>query len=141
MNKLIILTLIALLSYAQSTFSSSSVKPQPKRNNVVSATEMATMIDTAKETVFYDIRPYIEYSIFHAPKSVNLPMQYLNNRMDEVKKYKQVVLIANEEKEAALAMQMIKARFPEINVKILAGGVGSWVQAGFTINNDLPHGC
>lgn len=141
MSRLILLTLILLLTYAQTTYPSAPVTKQHAQSAAIAPAELAKMMETAKDTVYYDIRPYIEYSIFHAPKSVNMPMQYLKNRLDEVQRYKQVVLIANEEREAALAMQIIRARYPEIKVRILSGGVGSWVQSGMPIQNELPHGC
>ncbi|WP_277656107.1 rhodanese-like domain-containing protein [Seleniivibrio woodruffii] len=141
MKKPFILILILLLAYSQSTFSSAPAKTSKVPNVMIAPAELAKMMESAKETVYYDIRPYIEYSIFHAPKSVNMPMRYLNNRIDEVKKYNQIVIIANDEKEAALAAQMIRAKYPDKRVRILSGGVDSWVKSGLPIQNELPHGC
>jgi len=141
MNKLFIPVLILLLTYSQSTFSSAPAKTPHVQNVMIAPADLAKMMETAKETVYYDIRPYIEYSIFHAPKSVNMPMRYLNNRIEEVKRYSQIVIIANDDREAALAMQIIRAKYPDKKIRILSGGVGAWVQSGQPIQNELPHGC
>ncbi|MCD8553486.1 rhodanese-like domain-containing protein [Seleniivibrio sp.] len=134
--------LILLLAICTESISYSSPE-QVNRNNKasISAPELSAMMGKSSKFVYYDLRTYLEYSIVHIPKSINLPMQYLKNRMDEINGHNEIVLLANDEKEAALASQMIKSRYPGKTVRFLSGGINSWINAGYPIQNEIPHGC
>ncbi|MGE4266787.1 MAG: rhodanese-like domain-containing protein [Deferribacterales bacterium] len=140
MRTVLLILLLAVCTESIS-YSSSGQKTVGGIKTAVSAQELLKITGASSKFVYYDLRTYLEYSIVHVPKSINLPMQYLKNRMDEIGGHDEIILIANDEKEAALASQMIKSRYPDKTIRFLGGGIGSWINAGYPIQNEIPHGC
>ena len=83
---------------------------------------------------FIDVRTISEFAAGHAPKTVNLPLDKLENEISELDKTKPVYIICQTGRRSQKGAEILqKAGFKKIfNVK---GGTAEWISAGLPTEN------
>ncbi len=83
---------------------------------------------------FLDVRTQDEWDQFHLTKSTLIPLDQLPNRMSELPKDREIVVIclSGHRSQSAVAI-MQQAGFT--NVSYLSGGLQAWMAAGYPVQN------
>jgi len=85
----------------------------------------------ARGVLLVDVREQAEYAQGHVPGTVNIPMEHLPARLDELDRHSPVhVICASGRRSAAMAEFLTGAGFDALNV---AGGTSAWIRAGHPI--------
>ncbi|GAB4338727.1 MAG: hypothetical protein Kow00117_20030 [Phototrophicales bacterium] len=83
--------------------------------------------------VLIDVRTRQEFSQGHLPNAMNIPMDEVNTRMDEIPNDITVILVcATGNRSGMVASALTKAGYT--NVYNLEGGTMSWLRLGLPIN-------
>jgi glyoxylase-like metal-dependent hydrolase (beta-lactamase superfamily II)/rhodanese-related sulfurtransferase len=86
-------------------------------------------------TVVIDVREPVEYARGHVPRAINVPQADLADRLDELPRDRQLVLICQGGYRSLRAAQFLKQMGFD-RVASVAGGTAAWVAAG----NPVDHG-
>lgn len=93
----------------------------------ITVVELAT---TSNRTVI-DVREDFEYSAGHAPGAVSIPLQQLQDRLDELRDAAPVYIICQSGGRSAQATAALAAMGVDaINVD---GGTSAWISAGLPL--------
>ena len=90
----------------------------------------ATRLYNRDEAVFVDIRNENAYQTSHLPGAVNIPMEYLDQRQDRLKRFKDrsIVVYCDNGQRTLKAVNALKALgWPEVHQ--LRGGLNAWREA------------
>ncbi|MBK8254706.1 MAG: rhodanese-like domain-containing protein [Polyangiaceae bacterium] len=77
----------------------------------------------AKGALLLDVRTHEEFTASHIPGAKNIPVQELAARMDELKKYKSVVVYCRSGARSAAATGLLKRAGHEV---LDIGAMGNW---------------
>ena len=116
----------------------SGVAHVPTDIKEVSPAEAQTAVSKAYSQ-FIDVRTAEEYTVGHAARAVNIPLDALTSKLDTLKKNEPVYLICqtgNRSKKAAAILQ--GAGFN--NVLNVTGGTSAWADAKLPMETKPPHG-
>jgi len=90
----------------------------------------ATLAAQNEGALIVDIRPVDDYEEFHIPKSVNIPLSDLPDRMDEIPMEVHVILAGTLGRASLEARDiLIEAGYEQVSS--LEGGVMAWYDAGY----------
>lgn len=110
------------------------------RPSEVTASELNSLLSQNRVKVV-DTRAYMDYSISHIGGALSLPARYLGTRMSELNSYGNILLITEDAKEEKAVIGQIRKAYPKKTIILLKGGINDWFDAGYHVDNDLPHGC
>ena len=99
----------------------------------ISAGELAERLSLGDVTVL-DVRGHAEWDAGHLPGVSNLPVGYLESRLDEVPRNRTVVVHCQSGSRSAIAASVLRARGLH-NVVNLAGGFVAWQAAGLPVEH------
>ncbi len=105
--------------------------PEAPQVTEVDVLALAAALEAGTVPVLVDVRTPAEYANGHVPLAINIPVDELPGRMDELSAYRDVslyVICQSGGRSSRAANQLLDAGFKApINVE---GGTGAWVQAG-----------
>ncbi|MGB8782187.1 MAG: rhodanese-like domain-containing protein [Terriglobales bacterium] len=78
-----------------------------------------------------DVRSVSEFASGHIPGAVNIPMDQIEARLDDLDRHRAVVLICQSGKRAGITARLLEPCQRQISV--LEGGTKAWSEAGFPI--------
>lgn len=78
-----------------------------------------------------DVRSSSEFASGHIPGAVNIPMDQIEARLDDLRRDMPLLLICQMGKRAWMTASLLEPCRPE--VAVLEGGTSAWVQAGLPI--------
>lgn len=111
-------------------------------DSTITPTELKHLLSTDAEVHLIDVRTGAEYESAHIPGSYHVPLDTLSEHRDELTRHLEqpVVLICQSGGRATQASeQLAESGLP--NVRVLVGGMGSWVSSGGQVNaNDARWG-
>ncbi|ADD68847.1 Rhodanese domain protein [Denitrovibrio acetiphilus DSM 12809] len=107
---------------------------------IITAEELYEL-DKTRRAVIIDTRRYLEYSITHIPGSLSIPLKYLGNRLSILAGKDNIVLVSVSEQAEAEALSIIRAEHSDMNIKLLKGGIKTWIKHNYPISIKMPHGC
>jgi rhodanese-related sulfurtransferase len=95
----------------------------------------ATRLSNRNDAVFLDIREEGEYKAGHIPESIHIPIKQLNDRSNELSKYKSVPVIAycRSGARSSAVGRILKKRGFE-TVYNLSGGIMAWQKASLPLS-------
>jgi rhodanese-related sulfurtransferase len=96
---------------------------------MVSVEELNKLATRRGEAQLVDVRTAAEYATGHVPGAVNIPMEQLEGRMDDLSPHSPIVLICHTGARARLAAALLGPC--RTDVTVLDGGTSAWVKAGF----------
>jgi rhodanese-related sulfurtransferase len=85
----------------------------------------------AAESQFIDVRSPSEFSAGHIPGAINIPMDQIESRLDDLSRAKPIVLICQMGKRARMTAGLLEPC--QLQLSVLEGGTSSWIQAGHPI--------
>jgi rhodanese-related sulfurtransferase len=92
---------------------------------------LQTMVDGEIAPEIIDVRSPSEFSSGHIPKAINIPLEQLLARQDDLDRHSAVILACQSGRRAEIASNLISTTFADIQV--LEGGTAAWKSAGFRI--------
>lgn len=103
------------------------------RTNSIICTQIDS-VDVAAQTdaVLVDVRSPLEFETEHIPGSINVPLEALDSRLDEIPRSGQIVVICRSGKRAERGAFDLMGR--GFQPKVLQGGIVAWRKAGLPMN-------
>jgi rhodanese-related sulfurtransferase len=90
--------------------------------------ELRTRQEDGERFQLIDVRSHDEYATGHIPCAVNLPMDQVEERLDDLHHHDPVVLICQSGRRAELTRGLLT---PHVNdLIVLEGGTSAWSRAG-----------
>lgn len=106
----------------------------------LNAAELNQCLSKGERLQLIDVRSAQEFATGHIPSAVNLPMEELEARLEDLTAHAPVVLVCQSGNRASMCAERLKPRRGDI--RILDGGTGAWVSAGLpvvrTASSSLP---
>jgi len=88
------------------------------------------------DTFFLDVREVVEWDAGHVPDTNNIPLSELENRLNELPKDQDIVVICRSGNRSAEGRDiLLDAGFK--NVTSMAGGVSDWKDAGYPYEGEI----
>jgi rhodanese-related sulfurtransferase len=78
-----------------------------------------------------DVRAASEYATGHVPGAINIPMEQIEGRLDDLSPHSPIVLICQSGRRARLTASLLEPL--RADVTVLEGGTSAWVNAGFPV--------
>ena len=78
-----------------------------------------------------DVRSISEYATGHLPGAINIPLEQLEARLEDLSPGSPIVLICQSGRRAQLAAGLLEPC--RTDVRVLDGGTTAWVKAGFPV--------
>jgi len=100
-------------------------------NATISSSELNQLVSEQSGSQLVDVRSASEYAAGHIPGAVNIPMEQIEARMDDLRPASPVVLICKSGRRACLTAALLEPRRRDVTV--LAGGADAWASAGFPL--------
>jgi rhodanese-related sulfurtransferase len=101
--------------------------------NALSATQ-ATLLINREDAQVIDVREPAEYAAGHVADARSIPSGQLDERLDELEKYKEkplILICQTGTRSASACSRLRKQGFTQVHS--LEGGIESWVSAGLPI--------
>lgn len=94
----------------------------------LSVSELKSMMERHDRVQVIDVRSPGEYASGHIPGAMNLPLEELEARLDDIERNAPVVLVCRSGRRSGLACETLNPH--RDRVMSLDGGVESWTQSG-----------
>jgi rhodanese-related sulfurtransferase len=78
-----------------------------------------------------DVRSPSEFAAGHIPGAMNIPMDQIESRLEDLSTTKPIVLICQMGKRARMAAALLEPC--KLEISILEGGTRSWIEAGLPV--------
>jgi len=98
---------------------------------MISAEELKQLAGRRGEAQWVDVRSASEYAAGHVPGAINIPMEQIESRLDDLSPGRPIVLICQSGKRARLTAALLEPC--RTDVTVLDGGTSAWVRAGFPV--------
>lgn len=111
-------------------------------DTTITPAELTHLLSTDAEVHLIDVRTGAEYESAHIPGSYHVPLDTLSEHREELTRHleRPVVLICQSGARATQASEHL-AETGLSNVRVLVGGMGSWLASGGEVNaNDSRWG-
>lgn len=89
------------------------------------------VLQAKEQSVLLDVRSPIEFESEHIEGALNIPLSELEQRLDEIPKGKDLVMICRSGKRAERGAYSLMCKGME--PKVMTGGVLAWQKAGFSL--------
>jgi len=130
MKKILIPILLALLLTACGRGSDDTSLP-----STINADEAYQMYQDG--VFFLDVRTPEEWNEFHAPNSTLIPLDQLQNRLDEVPNDQPIVVVCRSGNRSQQGRDiLLEAGFSQVTS--MSGGLNEWVASGYPSTNNEP---
>ena len=100
-------------------------------NGRISADELKKLTGSRGEAQLVDVRTASEYAAGHVPGAINIPMEQIEARLDDLRPDCPIVLICQSGVRARLSVALLEPC--RTDVAVLDGGTSAWVSAGFPL--------
>ena len=85
----------------------------------------------AAESQLIDVRSPSEFAAGHIPGAINIPMDQIESRLDDLSRTKPIVLICQMGKRARMTAALLDPC--QLRLSVLEGGTSAWANAGFAV--------
>jgi rhodanese-related sulfurtransferase len=99
--------------------------------NTVTVSELAQWHDAPPDSQWIDVRSPGEYASGHIPGAVNIPMEQVEARLDDLLPGVPIVLVCEAGKRARMVAGLIESCRKDVTV--LDGGTSAWSAAGLPL--------
>lgn len=97
----------------------------------IDAGELKRRLESGERMQLIDVRSPREYSEAHLPGAVNMPIEEVDARLDDMHSQDPVVLVCQSGNRACMAHSALKQHRDDLIV--LEGGTTGWQKAGFDV--------
>ncbi len=105
--------------------------PENKQASICEELSAADLFAVAGSAFILDVRSPLEFETEHIANSVNLPLDELSKRYEEVPRKSKVVLVCRSGKRAERAAHTLMGQ--GFQTEVLSGGILAWRQAGLPL--------
>jgi rhodanese-related sulfurtransferase len=98
---------------------------------MISADELQKLAGRRGEAQLVDVRTASEYAAGHVPGAMNIPVEQIEGRLDDLRANSPIVLICQSGSRARLTAALLESC--RTDVTVLVGGTSAWVNAGFPV--------
>lgn len=88
----------------------------------------------------YDTRRYIDYSYAHIPDARSIPLNMLEERLDEVPKEKQILLIFDNDQSADKGWAVFVRNEYNLEFIRVYAKMEEWLKKGYPFGDNFPSG-
>jgi rhodanese-related sulfurtransferase len=100
--------------------------------NRITAEEAHEALRDKKAWTVIDLRDYSKYVVGHVPGAKALPFRYLEERMKEIPREQELVLVFADPEEAQATWDILCANgYDPALVRIMDDGLAAWIDAGY----------
>jgi rhodanese-related sulfurtransferase len=92
---------------------------------------VADLQNHAADAQLIDVRSPSEFAAGHIPGAINIPMDQIESRLDDLRTAMPIVLICQIGKRARMTAGLLEPC--NLKISILDGGTNTWIQAGLPI--------
>jgi rhodanese-related sulfurtransferase len=89
-----------------------------------------------QDEVILDVRNPDEFSAGHIPKAINIPVTQIQDRSDELKKYKKIYIHCKRGGRAKTAFEALTAKGFKNLICVHDAGMDLWIEKGFPVHRD-----
>ncbi len=100
-------------------------------NETISADELKRIAVRRSEVQLVDVRTASEFAARHVPGAINIPMEEIEGRLEDLSPECPIVLICQSGGRARITAGLLKPWRPDVTV--LDGGTDAWASAGFPV--------
>lgn len=97
----------------------------------ITPTELRQRLDQGERLQLIDVRSRGEFDAGHIPAAVNLPMEQVERRLDDLNRHDPVVLVCQSGRRACMTEELLRPHRNDLVV--LEGGTSAWVAAGLPV--------
>lgn len=109
--------------------------------NLISPTSLQALMKD-ESCMVYDTRTFIEYTEGFVPGAVNLALRFVEREQAVIPRDETVAFIATDEHELLqLYGLLLNLGLDPSNIRMLNGGISAWKDAGFEVEEFVPHVC
>lgn len=109
---------------------------QLKHSSICQQITPANLAEVAEQSALIDVRSSLEFETEHIARSINIPLDELDDRLDEIPKQGQLVVICRSGKRAERCAHKLLSR--GFQPTVLEGGLAAWRQAGLPVTEGKP---
>ena len=130
-NVVIILGIVALLSVAAAMYTANRIKDKEAYGDV-SIQEARQLIENKKKLTIVDVRTISEYDEGHIENAINIPVQELSDRLDELNKNDELLIYCRTGNRSSTAVDILSdGGFNKMFH--MNEGISKWIQKGYPI--------
>jgi len=100
-------------------------------NSSVTASQLRDQPSPSTPALLVDVRSGSEFASGHIPGAVNIPMDQIEARLDDLGRDLPIVLICQAGKRAQMTASLLEPC--QRQVSVLEGGTKAWIEAGFPV--------
>jgi rhodanese-related sulfurtransferase len=100
-------------------------------SKTLDARQLKERLDSGARLQLVDVRSPGEYASGHIPGTMNLPLEQVEARLDDVQQTDPIVLVCQSGRRAGMCAERLQGHRQE--VIILEGGTTAWVDAGLPV--------
>lgn len=94
----------------------------------IAATELRALLEKGEAIQIVDVRSPNEYASGHIPFAVNMPLEQVDARLDDLRPHTPVVLVCQSGSRAGMCKEQIQHHRDDLI--LLDGGTDAWERAG-----------
>lgn len=111
--------------------STASISEPNSSDRRVSLVELKALLETGKRVQLVDVRSHDEFDSGHIPGAINIPMQEIEARLDDIAAHNEVVLVCRSGQRAGMTCQILANK--REHVAVLEGGTEAWLREGLPV--------
>ena len=100
-------------------------------NHIIEPTELQNQLERGTRYQLIDVRSATEFEEGHVPGAINIPMEQVESRLDDLTKRDPVVMICQSGRRAGITCEMLSENHD--NVVLLNGGTMAWKASGLPV--------
>jgi len=91
----------------------------------ISAEELQELLATKKAIQLIDVRTENEYEDYHLPESIHIPLDELDDRLQEMNPQKPIYMLCETGKRSRIAIELLQEEFEDTLFYNIEGGMGA----------------
>lgn len=99
-------------------------------NQSISIEQLESLMRTATDLQLVDVRSPGEFATGHVPQAVNIPLEQLESRFDDLGPGR-IAVLCQSGNRATMACEQLSHRHPE--VLVVEGGTNAWIASGHPV--------
>ncbi len=97
----------------------------------IQTSDLKRRLEAGETLQIIDVRSPGEYASGHIPFAVNMPLEQVDSRLDDLREHTPVVLVCQSGRRAEMCAQQIKHHRSDL--LLLEGGTDAWLEQGLPI--------
>ena len=100
-------------------------------NQRLDASELNDLLASGQRIQIIDVRSPQEFDEGHVPGAINIPLEQVESRLDDLHAVDPAILVCQSGRRAEMCQQILERH--RANLRVLAGGTSAWIDNGFPV--------